>query len=45
MRVETFTEIYPPLVANQLVQGAAPERLQRVWDMATPESFRPPSGG
>jgi glutamate synthase domain-containing protein 2 len=45
MRVETFTEIYKPLAPNQLLQGAAPERLQRVWDLATPESFRPPVGG
>jgi glutamate synthase domain-containing protein 2 len=42
MRVETFTGIYEALEPNQFLDGTAPERFQRIWDMASPERFHPP---
>lgn len=40
--VETYTEIYPHYEENSLLEGTAPDRFQRLWDLATPETFSPP---
>ena len=32
--VQTFAEIYPHYELNALIDGTAPERFQRLWDMA-----------
>ncbi len=37
----TFGEIYGMWPPGMLLDGAGPERFQRLWERATPESFRP----
>jgi len=41
-QVQTFREMYPHHEENALIEGTAPERFQRLWDMASPEVFSPP---
>jgi glutamate synthase domain-containing protein 2 len=40
-RVAPFSEIYELLEPGAFLAGDAPPRFQRLWDAATPESFRP----
>jgi glutamate synthase domain-containing protein 2 len=40
--VQTFTEIYPHYEERSLLDGTAPERFQRAWDLASPDAFTPP---
>ena len=40
--VKRFDEIYPLIEPGQLLEGAAPPRLQHVWDVASPERFHTP---
>ena len=39
--VRSFGEIHAPLEPGQLLEGTAPQRFQRGWDISTPEVFRP----
>jgi glutamate synthase domain-containing protein 2 len=41
-RVESFTEIYPHYEEGSLLDGTAPERFQRLWDLASADVFTPP---
>jgi len=41
--VQTFDEIYPHYDLNCLIEGTAPERFQRLWDVADVDTFAPPA--
>ena len=40
--VQSFTEIYPHYELNSLLDGTAPERFQRLWELADVDVFSPP---
>lgn len=40
--VKTYSEIYAHYDENCLLEGTAPERFQRLWDIASPDMFSPP---
>lgn len=42
--VRTFGEIHPVLPSGALLDGAAPERFQRIWDAVGTDAFRPAVG-
>ncbi|MGA9277210.1 FMN-binding glutamate synthase family protein, partial [Ilumatobacter sp.] len=39
--VQTYSEIYPLHGLNALIDGTAPERFQRLWEMASVDVFTP----
>jgi glutamate synthase domain-containing protein 2 len=41
-QVQSFSEIYEHYDENSLLDGAAPERFQSWWDLASPDVFSPP---
>lgn len=41
--IRTLAETFPPLEVNCLREGKAPPTLQRYWDSATVDAFRPSS--
>lgn len=41
-RALTFAEIFHPVATNALLNENAPERLQRIWDLASADTFGSP---
>jgi glutamate synthase domain-containing protein 2 len=41
--VQTFEEIYHFYPENAFLDGNAPERFQRLWELASPDEFSPPT--
>lgn len=39
--VMTFSELYPPLQAGELLRGTRDVRFQAAWDLASASDFRP----